>query len=520
VRRGVLAVLLGLVWLSGACFERRPGSDRAPRADAGAVVALRLVQPAHGAVVTRRRPVVRWRAGVSSPGWAVEFCADARCARVLQRETSAAFTASPSTDLSPGLVFWRVSDPTRVGVASPVRWFRVPPGAPAGAAPGYGSVASTAQLDADGDGRAETLDADGTLRPGDRAEGATTVVARLDRADVDPVIAAGDVDGDGFPDLAGITGVLNPDGPSVAVWRGPIAGDAAAPGWRAVVTEPLPDAGPVHRFELLAGDFDGDGFRDLVLSSLGFQQGRGRIYVIPGGEMALRSDAIVALDSPRGLGGRFHALAAADLDGDGADDLLAAASDLSSVAMVYRGTATGIDSVPTWTVARGDDSFGRGGAIADLTGDGALDVALASPSARAQGCVYTYPWRPETRSLAVDASSVACGSAGRSTIFVGAIMALGDFDGDGFADLAALEQSEELDRLWTTRGNREGLYEGGLTALDRGSATGLRVRAMTAVELDDDGLTDLVVRVAGASNSDPLVRYQGTRSGLRPWSSR
>ena len=80
MRRGVLAVLLGLVCLSGACFERKAGTDRAPRSDAGAVVALRLVQPAHGAVVTRRRPVVRWRAGVSSPGWAVEFCADARCA--------------------------------------------------------------------------------------------------------------------------------------------------------------------------------------------------------------------------------------------------------------------------------------------------------------------------------------------------------------------------------------------------------------------------------------------------------
>lgn len=520
MRRGVLAGWIGLACLGPGCFERRPGTDRAPRSDAGAAVDLRLVQPAHGAVVTRRRPVVRWRAGVSSPGWSVEFCTDARCARVLQRETTAALTAAPSTDLPLGLVFWRVSDPTRMGVASPVRWFRVPPGAPSGAGPGYGSVASTAQLDADGDGRAETLDADGTLRPGDGAEGSTTVVARLDRADVDPVIAAGDVDGDGFPDLAGITGALDPDGPSVVLWRGPVAGDAAAPRWRTPVAEPLPDAGPAHHFELLAGDFNGDGFRDLVLSSLGFQHGRGRIYVIPGGEMGLRSDAVVALDSPRGLGGGFHALAAADLDGDGADDLLASASDISPVAMLYRGTAAGIDSLPSWSVARGDDGFGRGGAIADLTGDGALDVALASPSARGQGCVYTFPWRPETRSLAVDASSVACNAAVRSTTFVGAIMALGDFDGDGFADLAAVEQSAELDRLWSTPGNREGLYEGGLTALDRGSATGLRVRAMAAVELDDDGLTDLVVRVAGAGGADPLVRYQGSPSGLHPWPSR
>jgi hypothetical protein len=520
VRRGVLAGLPGLVWLCLGCFERRPGSDRAPRSDAGAAVELRLVQPAHGAVVTRRRPLVRWRAGVGSPGWAVDFCADARCARVLQRETTAALTAAPSMDLPVGLVFWRVSDPTRVGVASPVRWFRVPPGAPPGAAPGYGSVASAAQLDADGDGRAEILYADGALRPGDGAEGSATVIARLGRAGVDPVIAAGDVDGDGFPDLAGITGALDRDGPSLAVWRGPVAGDAVGPTWRVSVAETMPDAGPPQRFDLLAGDFNGDGFRDLVLTSIDFQQTRGRIYVIPGGEGGPRRDAVVALDSPRGLGSRFHALAAADLDGDGADDLLAAASDLSSVAMVYRGTAAGLDPLPAWTVARGEDGFGRSGAIADLTGDGALDVALASPSARMRGCVYTFPWRAEARSLAADASSVACGAEVRATTFVGEIMALGDFDGDGFADLAAVERNESGDRLWTTPGDREGLFEGGLTALDRPGATGLRVRAMTAVELDDDGLTDLLVRVINTGSADSLVRYQGSPAGLRPWTSR
>jgi len=520
VRRDVLAGWLGLVCLGPGCFERRPGTDRAPRSDAGAAVDLRLVHPPHGAVVTRRRPVVRWRAGVASPGWAVEFCADARCARVLQRETTAALTAAPSMDLPVGLVFWRVSDPTRVGVASPVRWFRVPPGAPAGAAPGYGSVASTAQIDGDGDGRAELLDADGALRPGDSADAPTAVLGRLDRAGVDPVISAGDFNGDGFVDLAGVTGASDRDGPTLVVWRGPIIGPSVAPPWRVRIVETVPDAGRVHQFELLAGDFNGDGFGDLVLSSYDFQQGRGRIYVVAGGEQRPTQDSVVALESPRGLASRFHALAAADLDGDGADDLLAAAPYVSSVAMVYRGTPAGLDPLPAWTVARGEEGLGHSGAIADLTGDGALDVALASPSARAQGCVFAFPWRTEARSLAVSASSVACGAEVRASMSTGELIALGDFNGDGFADLATVERGLNLDRLWTTPGNREGLFEGGLTALDRPGATGLLVRAMTAVELDDDGLTDLLVRVINTGGADSLVRYQGSPSGLRPWPSR
>ncbi len=521
MRRGVLAGLLALADLGAGCFERRPGTDRAPRSDAGAAVDLRLVQPAHGAVVTRRRPVVRWRSGVGSPGWSVEFCADARCARVLQRETTTALTAAPSMDLPVGLVFWRVSDPTRVGVASPVRWFRVPPGAPAGAAPGYGSVASTAQIDSDGDGHAELLGADGALRPGDSAGVPTTVLAHLDRAGVDPVIAAGDVDGDGFADLAGVTGALDRDGPTLVVWRGPVMGDAVAPSWRVLVFETVPDAGRALGFDLLAGDFNGDGFRDLALTSQDFQHDRGRIYVVPGGERQPTQDSVVALESPRGLGSRFHALAVADLDGDGADDLLAAAPGVSSVAMVYRGTAAGLDPLPAWSSARGvDDGFGFSGAIADLTGDGALDVALASPAARKQGCVYAFPWRTEARSLGPDASSAACGAEVRTSMSTGELIALGDFNGDGFADLAAVERNESGDRLWTTPGNREGLFEGGLTALDRPGATGLRVRAMTAAELDDDGRTDLLVRVINTGSADSLVRYQGSPSGLRPWPAR
>lgn len=524
MRRSVLEILLALVCaLSGACFERRPGADRAPRSDAGGSADLRLAQPPHGAVVMRRRPVVRWRASVSSPSWRVDFCADLRCERALHSVTTADTFAAASADLPTGLVFWRVSDPTRVGVASTMRWFHVPHGAPVGAAPGYGAVASTGQYDANGDGRGEFLEADGTLRPGDSPEPPTEVIARIARNGAERVIAAGDVDGDGFPDLAGVVKIPTQDNFTVLVWRGPIRGDAVEPSWRLSIPESLPDGGVSGAFGLLAGDLDGDGYGDLVVSSLGFQQQRGRIYVVPGGPRAPTPEAVGGLSSPRGLAGQFRAHAVADLDGDGYDDLLAAAPGLAGLSAVYRGTARGVDTLPSWSIARvatGGDALGRAGAIADLTGDGSPDVALSAPTARALGCVYAYPWRPMTRTLPIDPSSAACGSGNLSNPTLGDAVTLGDFDGDGHADLVALETNDGADLLWTTPGNREGLYEGGLTALVRRGSTPLHARVITAVELDGDGYSDLVVETLNGGAPEAIVRFQGTPSGLRPWPSR
>ena len=521
-RRAILAGLPGLVCLLGACFDRKAGTDRAPLADAGVAVELRLVQPAHGAVVMRRRPVVRWRAAVASPAWRVDFCADLRCERVLQSVTTADTTAAASADLPTGLVFWRVLDPTRVGVASTMRWFHVPRGVPAGAPPGSGAVVSWAQYDANADGHAEFLDVDGTLRPGDSPEPATELIARIARHGAERVIAAGDVDGDGFPDLAGVVKLPTPDSLTVLVWRGPIEGAAVEPSWRVEILESMPDGGVPGRLDLLPGDFDGDGYGDLAVSSLGFQQRRGQIYVVPGGARAPTAADITALSSPRGSLGQFQALAVADLDGDGDDDLLAAAPNLAGLSAVYRGTARGLDTLPSWSIARtrGNDLLGSAGAIADLTGDGAPDVALAAPNARAQGCVYAFPWRPAAGLLPVDPSAAACGSGALANPTLGYAITLGDFDGDGHADLAALETDTTTDLLWTTPGHREGFYEGGLTPLGRRGSVPFHARRIAAVELDGDGFADLVVETLREDIPDAIQRFRGTPTGLVPWPSR
>jgi disulfide bond formation protein DsbB len=225
-------------------------------------------------------------------------------------------------------------------------------------------------------------------------------------------LAAGDFDGDGFDDLA--VGVRfedvagEPKAGAVNVLYGTGNGLSAAgnqywhqgsPGITGVVEE-----GDHFGRALAAGDFDGDGFDDLAVGVPEEDRGGfidpGQVQVLYGTGNGLSAawNQVWHQDSPWIGGAREHddhfgrALAARDFDGDGFDDL-----------------AVG---VPGETVA----DFTRGGSVNVLYGTGG-GLSAAWNQAWGQGSI---------------------GIAGEleDDDKFGAVLAAGDFDGDGFDDLA------------------------------------------------------------------------------------
>jgi hypothetical protein len=89
--------------------------------------------------------------------------------------------------------------------------------------------------------------------------------------------------------------------------------------------------------------------------------------------------------TPPSLAGSQQGTAGAvvDFDGDGTADLLVGApfavgSGTLGAVLVYRGTATGFESAPAWTLT-GDDNFGAAvAAVGDVDGDGRTDFAVAA----------------------------------------------------------------------------------------------------------------------------------------------
>ncbi len=177
-------------------------------------------------------------------------------------------------------------------------------------------------------------------------------------------IAAGDLNGDGCPDLAA-AGAL--DG-TLAILVCDPAIDFA---WRkAVVYGAAPSPSGVA-----IADFDGDGKLDVAVASLG----GGEVVILrnlgngAGGQPLLGAPAAF----PAGV--RPRSVVAADVDGDGIMDLVLGAEG-SGAAVVLRGLGGGAFGRPALFETGG---AATGVAVGDLNGDGRLDVIAAS-SAPAQ----------------------------------------------------------------------------------------------------------------------------------------
>jgi hypothetical protein len=206
-----------------------------------------------------------------------------------------------------------------------------------------------------------------------------------------------------------------------------------------------------------AGDLNGDGFRDMAIAAQAYgapgSDGLGRVYVYFGassGSIDPTADGIVTGEAPGdelgwGLG------APGDVNGDGFGDLLIGAPNsdgagtsgaLSGRVYLYTGGAgSSFDSVSDWMVS-GATGMMLGNAVTgcDVNGDGFSDVIVGEYWNEGQFHVYI---GDPTMGMTPDATVV--GLAGSSDHF-GQAIACTDMNADGFADLAVSGPGNSLNR--------------------------------------------------------------------------
>ncbi|MEZ5214981.1 MAG: FG-GAP-like repeat-containing protein, partial [Microbacterium sp.] len=252
------------------------------------------------------------------------------------------------------------------------------------------------------------------------------------------VAGGGDLNGDGYADvLVGAAGER-----VVRVYYGAATGLGTTP----LVLRERAAGDRLGAAVAVAGDVNGDGYADVLLgsnrASPGGRTRAGEVGVYLGsaaGLVATPATILEGVDPSEGLGEVVAGLG--DLNGDGYADVLASAylgspggRTEAGLVRVHLGSATGVSTTASLVLegAATGDNLGRSAAGGDLNGDGYGDLALGVVLASPGGAVTVHlggaagpSATPDTRFATAEADA----RFGRSVV-------CGDFDRDGFADLA------------------------------------------------------------------------------------
>ncbi len=302
-----------------------------------------------------------------------------------------------------------------------------------------------------------------------------------------------------------------------------------------------------------AANYVGDGRDDLVVGApgkaLGVGPRSGAAFLYRGYSHGVSATAIIdqsGLDINQ-LGDMFGtAFAAGDFDGDGEDDLAIGAPGKAlgsgqKAGAVFVYTGTGADLRPLEILDQtglglneDGDRFGETLIAADFNGDGFDDLAIGAPGERygtglPAGIVYMFHGSRTGLMAAEVIDQTGLGTNEPDDRF-GASLAAGDFDHDGWIDLAVGAPGEapgpepKSGMVFIYRGTISGMQphiaidQTGLGANEDGDLFG---QALSSGDFNDDGYDDLAVGAPGeAPGMDPksgaVFIFRGSPNSLVP----
>lgn len=357
--------------------------------------------------------------------------------------------------------------------------------------------------------------------------------------------SAGDVNGDGFGDFLA-TGAL-PDGTSFNAYAYLYFGGVEGLGPTPTEVFKAQSYFPEAVYAVGAGDVDGDGYDDILVSDpfINFPSWNNKIYLFRGGPDGISSSPAWEY-SPRGSNGA-NLSRAGDLNGDGFGDVVISDAIPDAVewwwsnsgALVFYGSSSGLGSEPDVSIIRPQPNLYFGNAflpIGDVNGDGLDDLVVYSERGSwawddPQG-YFLHLYLGSTTGVATSPAWEAAEWDAMNFPTIGASLAAGDFNGDGKPDLAAggyhAAMSENLAGggafVWYGDGASFGEEYGWSFYSDwQNSWFG---EAVAAGDVNGDGFDDLLViapqygmGLGDEGNEEPVGRifaFYGSPTGLSP----
>ncbi len=462
------------------------GVDAAPDAPP-VLTAPRPLAPLSTSTVTSQRPTLRWELDPGSDGAQIEICRDRPCTTLVASFSAGGTRARPPSALSAGVYFWRLHG-TASGVVRPgvsptwemvvghgsatvdTSWGSIPDvdgdgltdgftasisdngpgvafsyrgnangltpwsafGSPASTPAGFFGVELASAGDVDGDGFPELLVGDSYrmwIYPGGPAGVALTPTLIFpDTGLITAATTLGDVDGDGYADVA--IGVATNTTDEVEIYRGGPNGLSAP--------TPIPIPGSAQTSDPIGADVNGDGYGDLVIEAADGVPFGGQVLFFAGGPTGLASTPVVAYDAAHQ---QTFVKLAGDVNGDGYADFADLAPDPSMpdasaiyVGRIFPGGPSGIGAPIVFATPDRADVATSGTifTVGDVDADGRADVGIAILAGGGPAGVWVYT---HVTSLGLDTYGEDGFSNPGSSTTMTMFSAAGDVNGDGYDDV-------------------------------------------------------------------------------------
>ena len=340
------------------------------------------------------------------------------------------------------------------------------------------------------------------------------------------VAGGGDLDGDGYADLvigAPFRDALATNNGAAWLLHGPVTtpGGYYAEDLATGAIYGASDSDFAGSALSAAGDVDGDGVGDLLVGNLGWSDDAAAVYLMAGPLTGNRftSGGMASIGAAAGASSTIGLAGGGDVNGDGLADVLVGARGWGSKggAALFLGPLDGaltFDDAEVQLEGSFSRDFGGSsvGVVGDADGDGLADVAIGAEGAWVDstdaGAAYLFTGATLSGLAAADLDDADLVVHGDTTGGqAGASVSGGDFDGDGFADLAVGGRASGAvlgGAVWVFLGPTTGTVS--VSAADHAfEATVSNRRAGTASDLggdaDGNGRADLIIGAPGANSS-------------------
>jgi hypothetical protein len=360
------------------------------------------------------------------------------------------------------------------------------------------------------------------------------------------VETAGDVNGDGYSDVIVSAYFYDVDFPNEGrafVFHGSATGLPDTPDWTAESGQT--DAYFGSRLGT-AGDVDGDGFSDVIVGSILFDNGEedeGGAFVFHGSADGLSTTPDWMTEGDQAFAGHGVDVATAgDVNGDGYGDVLVGSLAYTNGesgegrAQLYLGSPGGLSATADWASEGNQAGAAHGASVAtagDVNGDGYSDLVLGAAGydngEENEGRIYVYYGSAGGPSLEPDWSA----ESDQAFAELGfPVATAGDVNGDGYADMVAGAyhyDDGETDEgaAFVFLGSAEGLATTPASILQGNQDSAeFGIIVATGGDVNGDGFSEIVVGAhlfdAGETDEGRVFLFPGSSAGLEEapsWSS-